>query len=119
MLDVGVPYYSIMATYEGFRVHNRGIVGENGTALQYFVWMADLLDIWTSNAQSNSEFSSSGNENSASMQLTRAINQDRLLDHIDSLKLALEDLSQVDANSIEHVYSRLTNVRESIRRIFL
>lgn len=110
MLDVGVSYYSIMATYDGFRVR--------GEALQYFEWMADLLELWTSNAQPNSEFSNS-NENSASMQLTRAINQDRLLDHIDSLKAALEDMPGDDPNSTEYVYSRLANVQDSIRRSFL
>ena len=107
-----------MATYEGFRANNRGIVGDSPSELQHFVWITDLLDMWTSNAQSSSEFSS-GNGSSASMQLTQAIHQDRLLDHIDSLKLALQDLSQVDTNSAEHVYSRLASMQERIRRTFL
>jgi hypothetical protein len=75
--------------------------------------MVELLEMWLYEAQSTSDFSSNGN--SASMQLARAINQDRLLEHVNSLVVALEGIAEDNPSSTELVYSRLIEVQDTIR----
>jgi hypothetical protein len=75
--------------------------------------MVELLEMWLSEAQSTSDFSPNGN--SASMQLARAINQDRLLEHVNSLAVALEGIAEDNPSSTELIYSRLIEVQDTIR----
>ena len=55
----------------------------------------------------------------AATQLVRAINQDRLLSQIDSLKSTLEGMTEIDCNLVEQIHSQLTNVQDSMHRNFL
>jgi hypothetical protein len=117
MLDVGVPYYTILATYESFRVHNVFI--DSTPYFQHFVWICELLDLWVKNALSSNDFSVHGSANNAATQLVRAINQDGLLDQIEVLKSTLEGMNRDEPNTVEQIYTRLSDIQGTLKNHFL
>jgi hypothetical protein len=83
------------------------------------VWICELLDLWVKNALSSNDFSVHGSANNAATQLVRAINQDGLLDQIEVLKSTLEGMNRDEPNTVEQIYTRLSDIQGTLKNHFL
>merc|ERR1712194_798917 len=127
MLDAGVPFHVLFDSYNSFQmVGNGGIGGVDNQRLQWLSNMCEFLELWVAAAFSSHGSSpmigtnnmySTGLGNSASSQLTQAINTG-LLQGVSAYRSSLEALAGENVASVVHLEERFAKVQETIRRDF-
>lgn len=129
VLDVGVPFYLLLESYDSLQMIENAAIGgvDNATRLQWLSSMVEFLELWVAAALSSygsspmigsNNLYGNGQGNSASSQLTRAISTGGLLQRIDVYKSSLECLVGGNAVTVALVEERFGKIEETIRKEF-
>jgi len=122
VLDAGVPFYTLFDSYHSFHiVENQSNGGVDNQRLLWLSNMCEFLELWVAAALSSHESSpmigTNSHGNSASSQLTQAINTG-LLQSVGAYRSSLEALTGENVTSKAYLEERFAKIQETIRRDF-